>query len=131
MLWLCFATNLSLSLDPVEKTSQVMPDASNNKNNNKENNQSNMKNRVMAMKSQVPDEEKNWINSNLSKTSQLTSIEVEEMKHKLKQARKDLRSINKELRESYANYDYLEVRLLQTLKHTTSIPNPLIPRPCH
>lgn len=95
MLWLCFATNLSLADGPAA-----------NKNNNKENNQSNMKSRVM--KSQ--DEERNWINCNLRKTSQLTSIQVEEMEQKLKQARKQLRSINKELRESYANYDYLEVR---------------------
>ena len=117
MLWLCFATNLSLSLaadpigkDPAAPSSIVNNNNNNNNSNNKQNNHSNM-NRVMGMKSQAADErsqQRNWINSNLSKTSQLTSIEVEEMKHKLNQARKELRSINKELRESYANYDYLE-----------------------
>lgn len=118
MLWLCFATNLSLSLaDPIGKDPTPSGSVNNNNNNNnnnsnnKQNNHSNM-NRVMGMKSQPVDErsqQRNWINSNLSKTSQLTSIEVEEMRHKLQQARKELRSINKELRESYANYDYLEV----------------------
>lgn len=115
MLWLCFATNLSLSLaDPIGKDPAPSTSVNNNNNNNsnnKQNNHSNM-NRVMGMKSQAVDErsqQRNWINSNLSKTSQLTSIEVEETRHKLQQARKELRSINKELRESYANYDYLEV----------------------
>lgn len=121
MLWLCFAANLSLSLKdaPVAKEPAAPASSSivinnnnnndnNNSNNNKQSNQSNMQ-RVMGGMSQAVDEKRNWINSNLSKTSQLTSIEVEEMKHKLQQARKELKSINKELRESYANYDYLEV----------------------
>lgn len=131
--------SLSLAADPIGKESApsstgsiVVSNSINNNNHNNNNNNNNSStggsgnnkhekkekdanmNRVTGMRTvSESDEERsqqrNWINSNLSKTSQLTSIEVEEMRQKLNQARKELRNINKELRDSYANYDYLEV----------------------
>ena len=117
MLWLCFATKLSLHLDAApaadDKGSSLHASNNNNNNNNDDDNVREIsRNNLSGSKSATTQErrlQRNWINSNLlSETSQLTT--VEEMRQKLSQARKELKSINKELRESYANYDYLEVR---------------------
>lgn len=53
-------------------------------------------------------------------------VNVEEMRKKLVQARRELWLINKELRESYANYDYLEVITGWTINL-----NPLVYLPCN
>lgn len=53
----------------------------------------------------------NWINSNLDKTSSsmMTCMDLRDLQKKLHSTRQELKKINKELRESYANYDHLEV----------------------
>lgn len=61
-------------------------------------------------------QEQNCINSNLGKeassspTSTTTCVDMKDLEKKLLHTKEELKKINKELRESYANYDHLEVR---------------------
>ena len=81
VLWLYLAANLALE---------------SNKQNSKQN--------------ELNAERRNWINSNFNET--LNAFDVDDLKKcnvRLENARCELKSLRKELNESYANYDYLEM----------------------
>jgi len=102
---------------------QVSHLSNNNNKNQKDKNKSTLSCSQSSPSSvnQSSQEDQNWINSNSNfnpgKTSSSTSSTTtsitclkEDFEKKLAHTREELKKINKELRESYANYDHLEVR---------------------
>lgn len=135
VLWLCFATRLGLKHFTKEteckEANSSLPDSheegnmklNKNKNNKNINNLLNSNHTVNLSKKDITrgsliedttssvnqdSQHQNWIHSNLTKTSS-SMTGLQDLQKKLQQTREELKKINKELRESYANYDHLEV----------------------